>query len=62
MLRFWRIFNRIGLVLLALLVRFDAYAWIGPQTPDRLFSSVLLGGMAGLAWALFGAAVDRMLE
>jgi hypothetical protein len=61
MLFVWRVFNRVVLVILVFLVSLDAYAWIGPEAPDRLFSSVLIGFMAALLWAMFGAGVRRML-
>jgi hypothetical protein len=61
MLRFWQIYNVAVLVIFTSLVSIDAYAWM-KETPDRLFSSALLGGIGGLLWALFGGTVDRLLR
>jgi hypothetical protein len=62
MLLFWRIFSRSVLVAVIFLAGVDAYAWMGPEAPDRFLSSALLGGIAGLLWALFGATVYRALD
>ena len=62
MLLFWRIFNRAVLVGLICLVSADAYAWIGPEVPDRLVTSVLLGSMVGLLWAIFGQCVYGLMQ
>ncbi len=62
MLLVWRVFNRVVLVILTFLVSLDAYVWIGAETPDRFISAVLIGLMAAISWAMFGAGVQRMLE
>ncbi len=61
MLLVWRVFNRLVLVILPFLASLDAYVWMGPETPDR-FISFLIGLMAAISWAMFGAGVHRMLE
>jgi hypothetical protein len=62
MLRVWRVFNSLVLVMLTFLVSLDVYVWMGPEIPDRFISSVLIGLVAAISWALFGAGVHRMLE
>ena len=62
MVTFWRNLNRAILACISLLVSVAAYAWMGPETPDRVFSSIMMGGIASLIWALFGATVHRMLN
>jgi preprotein translocase subunit SecF len=62
MIAFWRIFNRIVLVCVTLLTAVDASAWMGAEAPDRFFSAMVIGAMAGSIWGLFGATVHRMLE
>ncbi len=62
MLLVWRVFNRVVLVVLTFLVSLDAYVWMGPEAPDRLISAVLIGLLAAISWAMFGAGVYRMLE
>ncbi len=62
MLLVWRVFNRVVLVILTFLVSLDVYVWMGPEAPDRFISSVLIGLMAAISWAMFGAGVHRMLE
>ncbi len=62
MLLVWRVFNRLVSVILPFLVSLDVYFWMGPEVPDRLISSVLIGLMTAISWAMFGAGVHRMLE
>ena len=62
MVTFWRILNRAILACISLSVSVAAYAWMGAETPDRVFSSIMMGGIASLIWALFGATVHRMLN
>jgi hypothetical protein len=62
MLFVWRVFSRVVLLILTFLVGLDAYVWMGPEAPDRLITSVLMGLLAAISWAMFGAGVHRMLE
>jgi hypothetical protein len=62
MLLVWRVFDRLVLVILPFLVSLDAYVWMGPETPDRFISAVLIGFVAFISWAMFGAGVHRMLD
>jgi|GEM_PF-3281634 len=62
MVTFWRILNRAILACISLSVSVAASAWMGAETPDRVFSSIMMGGIASLIWALFGATVHRMLN
>ncbi len=40
----------------------DAYVWMGPETPNRFISAVLIGFVAFTSWAMFGAGVHQMLD
>ncbi len=40
----------------------DAYFWMGPETPNRFISAVLIGFVAFTSWAMFGAGVHQMLD
>ncbi len=62
MLTFWRILNRAVLASIIVFVSAAAYAWMGVEAPDRVFSSAMMGTIAGLIWAAFGAGVDRAIK
>jgi len=57
--RFWYAGHHCLLVAIGFFSTVDAYAWLGPELPDRTVTAVLCGSIASLVWMMIAKAFGR---